>query len=77
MTKDEMKKKLNMRFKSKVTGRVVIPVGKAKLAVEYMYGGKYCLKRKVNGNVTVLEMLGTMDKIVDLIFNQKLGKFKV
>jgi hypothetical protein len=71
MSKEEIKRRLLKRFRKKITGRVIIKFGKKKLAVEYMFGGKYCLKRKIGKQLTILEMLGDIDRIVDLIAKEK------
>lgn len=71
-----LKNRIVNRFKQKQTGYVLLKIDKhTKLKIEYMYGAKYCLKRKNNKGVKVLSVLCDINKLVELILKEKANKF--
>lgn len=71
-----IKKRIEVRFRKKVKGRVLVNVPDgSRLRIEYMYGGKYCLlKRTPNSKNTItLTMLADSQTIAELIIKEKYG----
>jgi hypothetical protein len=78
MDLQDLRKKIEARFKRKNTGAIIIQVSKnVKVRIEYMYGGKYCVRRKEKGQKgsRILSLLASSNEVVKLIMKEKTKRF--
>jgi hypothetical protein len=67
-----LKTRIQERFRKKSTGYVILNISaETKLKIEYMYGGKYSLKKRTNGIESSLGMLLDINKLVKKITDEK------
>lgn len=72
MDKDKLKRKIVLRFKNKLKGCLYFKLdNETRLSIEYMYGGKYCLKRVTKDRERVLGMLLNTNDLVDLMIKER------
>lgn len=70
--KKSLKSRIQERFKNKSTGFISLKISnKVKLKIEYMYGGRYSLKRVTRTSETSLGMLLDINKLVSKIVEEK------
>lgn len=70
--KELLTKKIEKRFMGKQTGRMILKLNKGvKLAIEYMYGNKYSLKRKEGSRVVTIILIGNVDDVAKEIMREK------
>lgn len=70
---DKIRIKIEKRFKGKQMGRLTFRLNdNTKLGIEYMYGGKFALKRKEKGKkAQSLIVMDSLDRVVKEILKQK------
>lgn len=71
---DKMKMKILNHFKKRPAKRLVLKLKKKELAIEYMYGALYMLKRKDDRGVSLVDWMIDIDKLIVLINRERIGK---
>jgi hypothetical protein len=68
--KRKLKNKIRKHFKQSYK-RMTLKLDDCVLGVEYMFGGKFGLLKKTKKSVTTLAFIVDVDKLVDLIYDQR------
>lgn len=70
--KRKLKLKISNRFKKKPSGRMELKLKDGSiLGIEYMFGGKFGLRKKKGKTISIITFLADLDKLIDLIYNEK------
>lgn len=75
MTADEkLTKKIREYFIKRPSKRLVLKLKDKKIAIEYMYGAKYLVKRKDKNGIKLLGVMLNVKDVVDIINLEKKPK---
>lgn len=71
-----LKKRIQNKFIKKPKGYIVLSIDKhTKLRIEYMFGAKYCIKKKSKKGISILSVLCDINDLIKIIEKEKLNKF--
>lgn len=71
LVKRRLMNKISNRFKKKLKGRMVFKLDDAKIGIEYMYGGRWHVKHKRNGEkARTLNMTATLEQTAKYILEE-------
>ena len=71
---DLMKARIMKHFKKRPAKRLVLKLKNKELAIEYMYGALYMLKRRDKRGVSLVDWMVDIDKLIKLINRERIGK---